>query len=220
MRECWRLHIMSIENPVEQVLKSAGAIAGGKRLLDQLSGDYAAERVGLGACAAACKTGGTRNRCDSCVRRPDVLRDRRNGGEIRSAGTSLHLSGSDRVSAAVCPSGTSVERCGAVQSSRHGTSASVEADSECGNRGRLRGSPPDSLWNRKGTLRPVSRRFRTERRDRVLSGHAGGDRFFRNSRSWRRRRFPHFPFWRFFRRNGVRGFRWGFRMRSTVIPIR
>lgn len=52
MRECWRLHIMSIENPVEQVLKSAGVIAGGKRLLDQLSGDYAAERVVLGACAA------------------------------------------------------------------------------------------------------------------------------------------------------------------------
>ena len=40
------------------------------------------------------------------------------------------------------------------------------------------------------------------------------------SESWRRKKFPLFPYWRFFRRNGVRGFRWGFRMRSTVIPIR
>ena len=63
MRECWRLHIMSIENPVEQVLKSAGAIAGGRRLLDQLSGACAADGVVLGAGAAD-----RRHRAGACRR--------------------------------------------------------------------------------------------------------------------------------------------------------
>lgn len=52
MRQDWRLHIMSVENPVGPVLSSAGVIAGGKRQLDLLPRSCTAERVVLGACAA------------------------------------------------------------------------------------------------------------------------------------------------------------------------